>query len=259
MREELHCFILARRDIGEWDRLYTAYSRERGRCAFRARGIRKATSKLAPFLMPFAPLSCEILGNGRYPVLVGAEFQSGCEQPTRWDRDIANIAFGEAVSEFFSSMVRGDESDDQLYTWFVSSIVTTYALFSEDERAFELRRSWILYSFLSGLSVLLGYGLGLSSCVQCGAMSPGTSKEYLCSSQHGGFVCSSCAERAGLCATFSSSDLALLRLLFEGDFHALMTLPEGVPWERVRQFLDRHFRQVAERDLLALGQYWQYV
>jgi len=53
MTYSTHAIILRRRDYGEWDRLYTVYTRERGKLMVIGKGTRRPKAKLASHLEPF--------------------------------------------------------------------------------------------------------------------------------------------------------------------------------------------------------------
>lgn len=58
--------ILRSRDVGAYDRLYTVYTRDRGKLAVRAVSIRKQTSKLLGSMNPHAVLTLYVIAQRRF-------------------------------------------------------------------------------------------------------------------------------------------------------------------------------------------------
>lgn len=65
--------ILARRNIGEADRLLTVFSEEFGKIKIVARGSRRIKSKLAPHIEPFCVTKLEFVEGKSFYILTGAE------------------------------------------------------------------------------------------------------------------------------------------------------------------------------------------
>lgn len=256
MRDVLHCVILSRRDTAEYDRLYTLYSRQQGKLFVRAKGVRKATSKLAPFLLSFVPLHCEVIQGSSSPILVGCEIDREVAMSVSWEEDICNIAFNEACSEFMNVVIREYDSDEELFAWLHQTIVLLRTLWQQDPVRFSLLRPLLLYAFLGRLSAILGYGLELQQCVSCNRVFSERDRSFNVSEALGGVLCEQCLGSSA--HRFSQDEIKLLRLIIAGRFSILFQLRPSLEWSRVRRFLDSYFRTLSEHPLTTIHQFWEY-
>lgn len=66
-------YILARYNLGEVDRIYSAFTKEHGKVRFVAKGIKKSSAKLSGQLQPFAELKLRLIKAKNLDILVGAQ------------------------------------------------------------------------------------------------------------------------------------------------------------------------------------------
>lgn len=261
-RTSLFALPLVFRSVRDHDRILVMYTHERGKLSVLAKGMRKSTSKLAPFFSTMVPVSIEVLDRSLLPILVGAEHVSSVGYHHSWSDDIVNVAMLQAVGSILDALVVDDDPDDRLFVWLVSSLRLLFG-YAEHTADYERRRTLLLYGLSSSLLVMLGYGLELRSCVRCrDAYAPDSQQrgQWSLLFSAGGLVCASCGSGDGY--RVSPDSLTLFSALFGGDLALLWNLPDS-DWSAVLPDVVRlcgaYFQYVCERALPSFGQYHDYV
>jgi len=179
----VEAIILRSRDVGEADRLVTAYSLEEGKLAAIARGARRPGSRLAAAVQPFACARL-LLWRGKHLDVVT---QSQLRQSfPRLRSDLAGVAAASLLTELVDCFAQERDPAPSLFALLRGSLAALDEAVGEAGRSVEA----VVYAFVLGLLALAGYAPRLSRCVHCGE-DPGTGG---CSfdAGAGGVVCARC-------------------------------------------------------------------
>ena len=170
--------ILRRIDLGEKDRILTAYTRERGKLSAVAKGARRPGSRLAGASEPFT-YSKVFLSTGReLDILTQAEIK---ESFSNVRQSIRAVAYGIYLLELTNQFTDDREPNPDLFDTLLSAM---YVLESGTDpeiaaRYFELQ-----------LLELLGYAPQFDVCLRCGKESKQERIGF--SPSLGGLVCEEC-------------------------------------------------------------------
>ncbi len=218
--------MLRQRDLGEADRIVILLTRERGKIAAVAKGVKRARSKLAPALQLFTRVRLQ-LARGRSLEVV-TQAQAAAAFP-RLRSDVERYACACYAAELADSMIEEGAACE----WVFDLVEATLKGLDEGGDMASLVRGFEL-KLLSGL----GYGPELERCVECGAEIGKEAGGF--SAADGGVLCARCG-RGG--APLSRAALAGLR--------DLLRLPQEELGgrrlkESVRQELERLMRRFVD-------------
>lgn len=101
---------MGRRNLGEADRLLIVYTKERGKLAIIARGLRKLTSKLAGQAELFTLADWELAPGKKWPVLTAVQTVIAPHRLTPW------LPLLYLVSETLDGLVMEDEPDLKIWS-----------------------------------------------------------------------------------------------------------------------------------------------
>ena len=210
--------ILAKRDRGEADQLFTVYTRDFGKLEVLGKAIRKISSKLRSGVEIFYLSEIEFIQGKIYKtltdVLLIKKFQNLKKNLERLD-----IAYG--ISEDLDNFVRGEEPDKKIWQLILevferlnNSQLTTYNL--------QLIYYYFFWNFIS----ILGYKPELYFCVACQKkLKP--EKLYF-SSKEGGIICQDCSKSFGVPSgsgiETKQEVVKILRKILEKDWKILSRL-----------------------------------
>lgn len=171
--------VLRRRALGEADRVITFYTREHGKVAAAARGVRRGRSRLAGRLEPFTHLRL-LLAHGRTLDVVAQAEVVAALAPLR--TDLHRFGLAALMGELLDAAVPEREALPALFDRFVAAL----HLVAEDDA---LRGAlWFALQLVS----LAGFEPRLTACARCGR-TPGGGVRW--SHALGGVVCPGCAGR----------------------------------------------------------------
>jgi len=227
--------VLAKRDVGETDRLYALFTREAGKVVARGVSARKPRAKLAPHLETGMLSSVSVMrtrGMGRIASAIGEEVFV----PDSFDvaREILR-----ALSTV-DRVVGEGERDEKLFDLLVSflAVMRRIAREGKDDRA-ELLGAAFSFAFLERL----GGGMQVQVCAECGARLEG--ERFVLGIESGGVLCASCrhTERSGI--VVDRDAVKLLRVFSE---HSFLNVAKIRPTPRiirqVRSVLDRSLERM---------------
>lgn len=176
--------ILRRRDHGEWDRLYTAYTRERGKLMLIGKGTRRPRAKLAAHLEPYAEVDLTI-ANGKAidRIAFARTLETSNTFAASWDR----IQLAAFVCECVDALTKEHHRDLAVYD-LLRTVLRTLASM---DSSLIIHHSSFSVPFALRLLSLLGYAPQLDHCIECRIalpIGPATGVPLRC-----GLACSPCA------------------------------------------------------------------
>jgi DNA repair protein RecO (recombination protein O) len=196
--------VIGSRRLGEADRVITLYTRERGRVAAVAKGIRRTRSKVGGRLEPFSLVHVLLYsGHGSLYTVTGAD-TIRTFQPVR--EALFRLQEGAHLLEAVARLFPEEEQNPAAFNLLVRSVAALAQ--AVDRRA----AAQVVIAARLKLLLILGYLPGLDECVFCG------SRERLCAFRpsQGGVLCSECfSADAHDCFEVDAEGLAAVRELLE--------------------------------------------
>jgi|GEM_PF-1891019 len=185
--------ILRRRDVGEWDRLYTTYTREHGKLVFIGKGTRRAKAKLSSHLEPYSETDL-VIARGRSVdrVTFARAIASGLRFTGDWEA-LRTAAF---ICECADQLTREAHRDVALYDLLCDALrviasPASLVCHCEEPRDEAIPAPSVAVPFLLRLLSVLGYAPQTDRCVECrGELSYGT---VVGVPLRGGAACARCA------------------------------------------------------------------
>ncbi len=204
-------FVLRRRNLGEADRIFTLFTRSRGKLDAVAKGVRRVKSHIAGSLEFLTEASLTLHAGRSLDVITSAAILH-----SEWERVVEPGAFaaGHVVAELIDAFCEPDFAQVEIYT-LLRSVVRALAS-SAVPRA-------LLTRFELRLLDVLGLLPELRTCVRCGG---GLEHEAWLDPASGGLVCPAC-HTGGDAGRLVSGEIENLRGLAapRGARAALMAAP----------------------------------
>lgn len=178
--------ILAKKDIGEADRIYTMYTREAGKVRAIARGVRKPHARLAPHLENFHRSGVMVMrtrGMGNFKSAIIEEDRSVLHS----SYDAMTQAF--FVAEFIDRHIEIEEQDVVLFDK-LDEYLNVLGGYVQKEK---IEKGLLLSGvFLFQVLDHLGHGMEVKRCVACGKkLQP---EQHFISIEQGGVLCGLCGQ-----------------------------------------------------------------
>ena len=223
--------ILAKRDRGEADQLFTVYTRDFGKLEVLGKAIRKISSKLRSGVEIFYLSEIEFIQGKIYKtltdVLLIKKFQNLKKNLERLD-----IAYG--ISEDLDNFVRGEEPDKKIWQLILevferlnNSQLTTYNL--------QLIYYYFFWNFIS----ILGYKPELYFCPSCQKkLKP--EKLYF-SAKEGGIICPNCSKKFKDKIEIKPEVVKILRKILEKDWKILSRLRNIEEYLRALEIISKDY------------------
>jgi DNA repair protein RecO (recombination protein O) len=203
--------ILKRRNIGEADRLLVLLSRERGKMAVVARGVRRMGSKLAGHIEPLNEVKFFLAEGKKMDIVAGAEIVQDFSPITE---SLDRYRSASVMLELTDKLLADEEPNEEIYRLLSFSLAQLNGGESPKavESFFEIR-----------LISLLGYQPELGRCLVC--RNPVTPTDDL-QLMEGGLVHEACGAGRNTMRV-SAEQIKLLRLMSLGDdrFFRITDLP----------------------------------
>lgn len=236
----IEAIVLARMDLGEADRIFTIFTRNRGKMRVIAKGVRRPGSRMGRHLEYFN--RCELM------LAAGRELEvvTSAESVERFDQARDNlVAYGHAsyLAELLLLMTEDGDGNPPIYDLLLGSL----RLLGEGIDPFLVARNFEL-----SLCRLLGFQPELYRCVGCdseidpvvNALSP----------QLGGMLCPACASSELQAARLSVNAQKFIRTLDrQGLAEAIKLRLDRVTAGEVERAMQQYARNHARRDLSSLG------
>lgn len=186
--------ILRRHDIGEWDRLYVAYTREHGKLTLLGKGTRRPTAKLAAHLEPFAEVDLVIAHGRSIDRIAFARTIRAHAATLRTYEDVRTAAF---LAECTDQLTRDGHRDIALFDLLRDALLVIGHA-----------SAMVTTSFILRLLTILGYAPALDRCVGCRVtVAPGSA---IGCPERGGIACLRCGASASAGIPLTAKDRASL-------------------------------------------------
>lgn len=229
--------VLRTLDLGEADRILVLFTRHFGKVHVVAKGIRRATSRMAGHAEPLTHATYQLARGRELDVLTGAEARALYPELRE---DLARIAAGWYCAELVDRFTAERMPSAPLF-----ELLETALRHLDDGHPAALVCRWFDLHLLDRS----GFRPELQECVSCRRALE--ERENVWSAPGGGAVCPSCAARAGG-LVLSVRALKSLRYLLVSDFESASRLRVDAP---LAAELERHMRlfvqHVIDRDLVA--------
>ena len=139
--------IIRRRNLGEYDRLLTVYTKDFGKILIKAKSIRKNQSKLRGHLELFLRSHFMIVPGRGFDIITGAET---IESYPCLHNSLPSLAVAHYLSEIADKLLSGPEKDENIYSLFLNS-------FRQLNRK-DNKLKFVVKNFESEFLKFLGYG-----------------------------------------------------------------------------------------------------
>jgi len=231
--------ILRRINLGEADRILTAYSPDHGKLRLIAKGVRKPTSRKAGHLEPFTRVQLLVARGRNMDIITQAE---AIDMYPALRADLARIGRAAYVAELIDRFVVEGEESRQLYRL----VLATYErLETEVEPAMALR------FFQIHMLLASGFGPELYSCLKCGRdLSP---VDQYFSHADGGVYCPECGRvHEGNLKPVTVNGLKMLRFYQRSQYAQVRDVVIREPVQReIDALLEGYLQYILERSLNA--------
>ncbi len=200
--------ILKRINLGEADRIITAYTEEAGKIKFVAKGIRKVKSKYAGFLELFYDVDLILAQGKNLDILTSVNINN---VPNKKEPDIETIKLESLIAEVVDKTIPENSPNLEIF----ELLEEVYSQIDGGDLAL-LR----LY-FESKFFQISGLAPELSVCVKCGQK---PDKEVYFSANAGGILDSKCSRIAGDAAKISQDVAKAWRFAITNNYNRFSRL-----------------------------------
>lgn len=176
--------ILGKVDIGETDRIYTAYTLEAGKIRAIAQGVKKSQAKLAGHLENFILTDLTVIKKRGMGRITGSIAENNFSQ-IRNDLSALEKVF--RAINIFNRLIVMEEKDERVFNVLKEFLEALDKTVLEKNNSIDI----LFYGFLFKLFDLLGYKIEAGLCVSCA--SPLSEKENYFNAELGGMLCQKCS------------------------------------------------------------------
>lgn len=215
MEYKLTGIILLKRDVGETDRIYTIYTKEKGKMRVLAKGVKKPQAKLAGFLENFTLAEIFIVRKQGLGKITGSIVEDGfCE--IKKDPDTSLRVFKNI--KMLDSLTENEEKDENIFQLLFDYLKTINILAKNGkDSSIEL----VHLGFIFKLFDILGYKLEAQNCVVSGDRLKSGDNYF--SSRAGGVVCGVRSAKEDM-IKISDNGIKILRIFFQNNIKSLIKL-----------------------------------
>ncbi|MBI4434618.1 DNA repair protein RecO [Candidatus Uhrbacteria bacterium] len=175
--------ILRRRDIGEWDRLYIAYTREHGKLSLLGKGTRRSKAKLASHLEPYAEVDLVIArGKAIDRITFARTIRSSATIAVPYER----VQVAAYIAECVDHLTRDQHRDVALFDLLRDAL----EVITQHHSSLVTLHFSLVTPFTLRLLSILGYTPQLDRCVECRTTLPNGPVTGV--PLRGGLVCQPC-------------------------------------------------------------------
>jgi DNA repair protein RecO (recombination protein O) len=204
--EKYTAIILSSYDIGEFDRMYVLYTKEKGLVKAIGRGVRKQTAKLAGHLEPGTLSEVYVAKARGMGQITSAIALDNFEEIKK---DFEKLAEVLKIFKFFTRRFAEEEKDERIFD-LLKDFLTRVDLFDKFDKSSTLVEL-LIEAFWWKFFDLLGHRPETMKCAICGARLEETAKKFF-SSVRGGIVCGGCFSGESDLAEISSDQIKFLRI-----------------------------------------------
>jgi DNA repair protein RecO (recombination protein O) len=206
-RYRTEAFSFKKEDTGEFDELFSFYTKDFGKIEVLARGIKKMKSKLRGSVDLFTLSKIEFVQGKTFKTLTDALL---IERFNSIKKNLFKLKLVFAISDFLDSLLIAQEKDEKIW----NLIIETLFLIENSKNEISLLRIYYYYFFWNLVS-FLGYKPELYFCFFCQKrIRP--NKIYFIPSE-GSLVCQSCAKKGENLIKVEPETIKILRILLEKE------------------------------------------
>jgi DNA repair protein RecO (recombination protein O) len=209
--------ILAKRDVGEADRIYTFYTLESGKIQAKATSVRKPQAKLASSLENFILADITVVKKQGMGRITSSIVENNFSQ-MRSNLDALAAVF-EAV-DIFNRLINLEEKDEKTFQLLLEFLESLDLPDVSSEKA-EILKLGFVFKLLD----ILGYKVEASVCAVCGVKLAGSENYF--SAEQGGVVCHKCKADGRGFLKISANSVKVVRIFFTNSLKSLMKLKVG--------------------------------
>jgi DNA repair protein RecO (recombination protein O) len=197
MLKQAEGIVIRTRDYGEGHAIVTLFTREQGKMAVVARGVKKTRSRLASLCQPFTHGQFLFFQTSGLPSLSQGEVIQAFQGI---GRDLLSTAYAGYITELVDRLTGEREPHPGLFAQYLLSL-----------QAIENGADCQIIARIMEMKLLMaaGYTPQLTHCSKCRA---GEHQHFYFDVGAGGITCSDCARRTEQLIPLSSATLRLLRL-----------------------------------------------
>lgn len=210
--------VLGKKDIGETDRLYTAYTLEAGKIQAVAQGVKKPQAKLAGQLENFTLADLAVAkrkGTGR---ITGSIAENNfCHM--RNDFEALSSVF-EAL-RILNRLTVFENKDANVFNLAVAYLQAMDKTAEKENLPDKKEKIGLLtVGFIFKLLDALGYKIEASFCVECGNKL--SDRENYFSLNQGGILCGNCSSREKNLLKISNNAIKIIRIFFQNGIGSVV-------------------------------------
>ncbi len=213
MEHRYSAIIVAKKDVGETDRIYTLYTEEAGKIQALAEGVRKPQAKLAGHLENFTLASISVVKKRRLGKITSSTVENNFPN-LRSNFDALTDVF--RAVRIFDRLVQTEEKDRPVFNLLRQYLEAMNA--AAQKEIFELLSQGFIFQLLD----LLGYKIHVSACVSCGNKLSQDSNYF--SAEEGGIVCGLCAPKLKNKIRISGNTIKIIRIFLSNNIKSLAKL-----------------------------------
>jgi DNA repair protein RecO (recombination protein O) len=173
--------VLESKEVGEYDRILTFYTRDFGKITAKGRSIRKGKSKLRASTQLFSFVEVEFIQGKKYNTLTDAVLLSSF---SKTKKDLAKLSLFYRIAETTLLFIKDQEKDENI---FLLLLETLQEIEEKNLSKEKLKIMWCAYSFR--LLYFLGYRVYTKECIKC---SKKIEKECYFNPEKKGVLCKEC-------------------------------------------------------------------
>jgi DNA repair protein RecO (recombination protein O) len=238
MEIKLTGVIIAKKDVGEADRLYTFYTLEKGKIQALAKGVRKVQARLAGSLENFNLVSFNVVGKGTVKKITNAIVEDNFLS-LRNNLDALRLIFRSI--RILNQLVDKEEKDENIFNLLAEYLQSVESASINSSDKIELISQGFLFKLLDNL----GYRFEVMKCTQCGG-SIGSEKNYF-SSQKGGMVCDNCSGTLKESMLIQTNSIKAIRIIYYNKIGSLLKLKVGKKeLDDLRKITDNFLQWIAK-------------
>ncbi|MBI4101447.1 MAG: DNA repair protein RecO [Candidatus Nealsonbacteria bacterium] len=206
--------IIDQKDRGEFDQLFTIFTREFGKLEIIGKAIRKASSKLRQGAAPFYLTEIEFIQGKSQKTLTDAVL---IEKFVSIRKDLEKLKWAFQIGETLDGLVRGQEPDEKIWQLLLKTLERLDGLsLSGDSERVEILYRYFFWNLLT----ILGYRPELYYCSVCRKKLAPANNYF--DFKEGGAVCPDCAGKKA--DELSPETIKILRVILGAKPETLFRL-----------------------------------
>ena len=210
-------FILKKVDFGEFDRIFTIFTKEFGKLEILAKAIRKIGSKLRGGMELFYLSDIEFIQGKTQKTLTDAIL---IERFSNLRNDLRRLKIAIEISEIVDNLIRGEGGDEKIWRLLKE-------IFEKlNEAHLTTKECWLIYYyFLWNFFSILGFKPQLNFCSICQKRL--VPQNLYFNEKEGGIICQDCFKKIKNSKKISPDTIKILRLFLEKDLKFLKKIKIG--------------------------------